>query len=258
MPSAGGTTVYDPDQSLAADHPAGGCPPGRSAAGGDGGGPADPGPETLDRMAERCRRELARLPQGCLRFINPHRYKVSISPQLNELRYTLIAGVRTGKTYAMNEKWPPCSWWMCRTTSVPAAPWPVPRWRPGDRAAQPGGGTLCGCRAAGPCQPRLASAADPTFPGVWRPLAGALRPGQPGAALPSGPAAARRRCSLPRGSMSVDGYSAFDGVTRQAELWRNCWRRTASAISASAVWPPITVSAPPFSMPGSVAWRLLC
>jgi nicotinate phosphoribosyltransferase len=47
--------------------------------------------ETLATMAERSARELARLPQGCLRFINPHRYKVSISAELNELRNTLIA-----------------------------------------------------------------------------------------------------------------------------------------------------------------------
>lgn len=47
-------------------------------------------PEPLDRMAERCRQEMALLPQGCRRFVNPHRYKVSISAQLKELRCTLI------------------------------------------------------------------------------------------------------------------------------------------------------------------------
>ncbi len=46
--------------------------------------------ETLDAMAERSAGELAGLPQGCLRFINPHRYKVSISGQLNDLRNKLI------------------------------------------------------------------------------------------------------------------------------------------------------------------------
>ena len=51
-------------------------------------------PETLDAMADRCGQELARLPQGCLRFINPHRYKVSISGQLNDLRNTLIDQTR--------------------------------------------------------------------------------------------------------------------------------------------------------------------
>ncbi len=50
-------------------------------------------PETLSTMAERSERELARLPQGCLRFINPHRFKVSISERLNELRNTLIVQV---------------------------------------------------------------------------------------------------------------------------------------------------------------------
>jgi nicotinate phosphoribosyltransferase len=51
-------------------------------------------PETLYQMAERSTRELASLPQGCLRFINPHRYKVSISGQLNYLRNELIDQVR--------------------------------------------------------------------------------------------------------------------------------------------------------------------
>ena len=46
--------------------------------------------ETLEAMAERCKSELLRLPAGCLRFINPHRYKVSISDGLNRLRNTLI------------------------------------------------------------------------------------------------------------------------------------------------------------------------
>ncbi|MFZ2948310.1 MAG: nicotinate phosphoribosyltransferase, partial [Desulfuromonadaceae bacterium] len=54
-------------------------------------------PETLSAMAERSERELARLPQGCLRFINPHRYKVSISGRLNELRNTLIDQVSKGE-----------------------------------------------------------------------------------------------------------------------------------------------------------------
>jgi nicotinate phosphoribosyltransferase len=53
-------------------------------------------PEMLSVMTERSERELARLPQGCLRFINPHRYKVSISGKLNELRNTLIDQVSKG------------------------------------------------------------------------------------------------------------------------------------------------------------------
>lgn len=53
-------------------------------------------PETLASMAERCSQELAGMPQGCLRFINPHRYKVSISGQLNDLRNTLITQLRRG------------------------------------------------------------------------------------------------------------------------------------------------------------------
>ena len=48
-------------------------------------------PEKLAVMAERCQQELALLPEGCLRFINPHRYKVSASGRLNDLRNRLIS-----------------------------------------------------------------------------------------------------------------------------------------------------------------------
>ena len=51
--------------------------------------------ESLEIMAERCKRELNSLPSGCLRLINPHRYKVSISNSLNNLRGELID--RAGK-----------------------------------------------------------------------------------------------------------------------------------------------------------------
>lgn len=44
----------------------------------------------LEELADRCADQLKRLPQGCLRFINPHRYKVSISSGLNELRSRLM------------------------------------------------------------------------------------------------------------------------------------------------------------------------
>lgn len=50
----------------------------------------------LDNMADRCRDQLARLPQGCLRFINPHKYKVSISSRLNQLRLRLMDEVQRG------------------------------------------------------------------------------------------------------------------------------------------------------------------
>jgi nicotinate phosphoribosyltransferase len=46
--------------------------------------------ESLDSMAARCRGELCKLPSGCLRLINPHRYKVSISDRLKCLQGTLI------------------------------------------------------------------------------------------------------------------------------------------------------------------------
>jgi nicotinate phosphoribosyltransferase len=55
-------------------------------------------PETLADMAKRCRRDLALLPAGCLRFVNPHRYKVSISPQLKELRCATIAAMSAGRS----------------------------------------------------------------------------------------------------------------------------------------------------------------
>jgi len=47
--------------------------------------------ESMETMAARCRRELALLPEGCLRLVNPHLYKVSISERLHELRGGLIA-----------------------------------------------------------------------------------------------------------------------------------------------------------------------
>lgn len=49
---------------------------------------------SLEQMADRCKDQLARLPQGCLRFINPHIYKISISQRLHELRIQLMEEVR--------------------------------------------------------------------------------------------------------------------------------------------------------------------
>ena len=50
----------------------------------------------LDELADRTADQLERLPQGCLRFINPHRYKVSISQRLNQLRLELMEEVQRG------------------------------------------------------------------------------------------------------------------------------------------------------------------
>jgi nicotinate phosphoribosyltransferase len=47
--------------------------------------------ETMEMLAARCRFELSLLPEGCLRLVNPHIYKVSISERLHELRSGLIA-----------------------------------------------------------------------------------------------------------------------------------------------------------------------
>jgi nicotinate phosphoribosyltransferase len=52
--------------------------------------------ETLDEMADRTAFQLKKLPQGCLRFINPHRYKVSISRGLCDLRQRLIEDLQRG------------------------------------------------------------------------------------------------------------------------------------------------------------------
>lgn len=49
----------------------------------------------LDELADRSVDQLAHLPQGCLRFINPHKYKVSISRGLNELRQRLMEEAQT-------------------------------------------------------------------------------------------------------------------------------------------------------------------
>ncbi|MBI1920390.1 MAG: nicotinate phosphoribosyltransferase [Geobacter sp.] len=51
---------------------------------------------TLDALADHCTEQLQQLPQGCLRHINPHIYKVSISRRLNDLRNRLIEEVEQG------------------------------------------------------------------------------------------------------------------------------------------------------------------
>lgn len=53
-------------------------------------------PEELRVAAARSRAELARLPQGTLRPVNPHRYKVSLSPALDALRRRLIDALHDG------------------------------------------------------------------------------------------------------------------------------------------------------------------
>ncbi|SNB44991.1 nicotinate phosphoribosyltransferase [Geobacter sp. DSM 9736] len=57
---------------------------------------AEEASDDLNEMAERCKRELQLLPEGCLRFANPHIYKVSISGKLNQLRRELLEKVRRG------------------------------------------------------------------------------------------------------------------------------------------------------------------
>lgn len=50
----------------------------------------------LDEMADRCREQLRKLPEGVLRLENPHIYKVSMSRGLHELRTQLIEEVQRG------------------------------------------------------------------------------------------------------------------------------------------------------------------
>jgi nicotinate phosphoribosyltransferase len=52
------------------------------------------GPVPLPTLAKRTHAELARLPDGCLRFIHPHRYRVALSARLHELRLGLIERAR--------------------------------------------------------------------------------------------------------------------------------------------------------------------
>jgi nicotinate phosphoribosyltransferase len=50
--------------------------------------------ETLADIADRCREELTNLTNGCVRLINPHRYKVSMSDKLTTLRGSLINKIK--------------------------------------------------------------------------------------------------------------------------------------------------------------------
>lgn len=55
----------------------------------DGGRQLKPSP-ALPAMADYCARQLGRLPEGSLRLVNPHRYKVGVSRRLLTLRDELI------------------------------------------------------------------------------------------------------------------------------------------------------------------------
>jgi nicotinate phosphoribosyltransferase len=58
--------------------------------------------EKLETMAARCCRELSRLPEGSLRLINPHRYKISISRGLLQLRQKLLAEISAQVTKSIS------------------------------------------------------------------------------------------------------------------------------------------------------------
>lgn len=58
----------------------------------DGGEVCVPSP-SLDEMADHAAAQLRLVPDGTLRFENPHLYKVSISPKLNDMRTRLIEEV---------------------------------------------------------------------------------------------------------------------------------------------------------------------
>jgi nicotinate phosphoribosyltransferase len=51
-------------------------------------------PPGLSAIAKRTAEQLSRLPEGTLRFINPHRYRVALSPGLHTLRTRLIEEAR--------------------------------------------------------------------------------------------------------------------------------------------------------------------
>ena len=91
-----GDTVYDPANPLRqVNLPAGArCIDLRGVVMQDG--VRSGGDETLDEMADRSARELALLPAGCRRFINPHRYKVSATARLSRLKQHLVAEHETG------------------------------------------------------------------------------------------------------------------------------------------------------------------
>ena len=54
------------------------------------------GSPALPAIAKRATRELGCLPEGTLRFTNPHRYRVALSPRLHELRMRLIGEAQGG------------------------------------------------------------------------------------------------------------------------------------------------------------------
>ena len=51
-------------------------------------------PATLDEMRERRQRDLERLDPGVLRLVNPHRYHVSLSAELWQLKQDLVDDLR--------------------------------------------------------------------------------------------------------------------------------------------------------------------
>lgn len=52
------------------------------------------GPVPIRTISRRTHEQLSRLPDGCLRFVNPHRYRVALSKRLNELRIRMIEEAR--------------------------------------------------------------------------------------------------------------------------------------------------------------------
>ena len=49
---------------------------------------------SLEEAADRAESELSRLPDGCLRLVNPHLYKVSITQGVNTLRLKLMTQIQ--------------------------------------------------------------------------------------------------------------------------------------------------------------------
>jgi len=50
---------------------------------------------SLTEMAQRTGEQMAKLPEGCLRFMNPHRYRVALSPGLHATRMRLVEAAKS-------------------------------------------------------------------------------------------------------------------------------------------------------------------
>lgn len=94
---APGDTVFDPTNPLRHTDLREGTEPVDLRAVVMAGGRRTRPAESLAAMAARCREQLALLPAGTRRFVNPHRYKVSISERLRDLRGEMMNAAHIGR-----------------------------------------------------------------------------------------------------------------------------------------------------------------